>query len=353
MKTIRNEFYQALKYEKFEAAYRRSKLQKGKRREIQRFGQNLEANLTNLIAEVRAGTYCPGKYRKFTIKEPKQRTIMALPFRDRVVQQWYVEEFIKPFFVSRFINDSYACVIGHGTHQAYAKLKKYLHRAKKQFQNPYIIKMDISGFFYNINKSILFDILKRNIADENVLNLTHVFVFDTPGNTGIPIGNYTSQYFANIYLNELDQFVKRKLKIRYYLRYMDDFVMVVDSKSTAREIYEICERFLQEKLLLRLNPKSNRMPLKTGVLFCGFHIYSTHILISQNNKKSVRKKIKTFRQTGDREQFITSLTAWNAHVKHANSWHYRQSLRPKILEMLQDSTISNKSIKEKNNGKSN
>ena len=146
-----------------------------------------------------------GKYRTFKIYEPKERVIRALPYVDRIVHQWYIHEFIKPYIVPRFINDSYACIEGRGTHKAVDKAQEYMRKMKNNYGAYYIVKCDISGFFYNIDKDVLYNILKRFIRDHKLLDITYEFIYNDGEEVGLPIGNYTSQFFANIYMNELDE----------------------------------------------------------------------------------------------------------------------------------------------------
>jgi retron-type reverse transcriptase len=349
MKTIKNQFDRACTYEKLVEACRRSKQQKGRRREIMRYEFELEYNITEILRTLKAQTYKPGSYRHFVIHEPKQRDIFALPFRDRIVHQWYVEEFIKPYFVPRFIADSYACVVGRGSHSAHRRLQHHLRQMRAQHPNFFIIKMDISKFFYTIDKTVLFGILARHITDPKLLNLTKTIVFDTPGDIGIPIGNYTSQYYANIYMNELDQFVKRQLKVKYYIRYMDDFVLLAESVAKAKQLYTQVEDFLRNTLRLRLNPKSRIIPSKQGVLFCGFRIFPDFMLLSQRNKRSIHHMIRTYRKTGDSDSFLLSATSWVAHVRHADSCHYRNRI---FGELKKEVIAKNAKIKKSRDPKS-
>ncbi len=220
-KSIKNVWDSKLTFDKLVEAHERAS--KGKRfeKEVLLFEMNLETNITNIIKKLENNTYCFGKYRVFTIYEPKERIIKSLPYIDRVVHQWYVEEFIKPYMMPRFITHTYACLPMRGGHKAVEDLQRMMRIMRRNYGNYYVLKCDISGYFYNINRTILYKILKRKIRDPKLLQFTKKIIFDEEGVKGIPIGNYTSQFFANIYLNELDHFVKEKLRVRFYLRYMD------------------------------------------------------------------------------------------------------------------------------------
>ena len=187
-KSIRNCFDEKLTFIKLLEAHKRAKKGKSNKYEVLLFESNLEINIMNLYYDLKYNNYKLGKYKTFTIYEPKERIIKALPYRDRIVQQWYVEEFIKPFFIKRFIDDSYACIDNKGTHKAVKKLQFYMMKMNKLYGDYYILKCDIKKFFYNIDKDILFNILKKYISDKKVLNLTKIFIYDDDNNISIPIG---------------------------------------------------------------------------------------------------------------------------------------------------------------------
>lgn len=338
-KTIRNCFYQKLTFEKMYDAYLRARLNKSLRREVMEFEENLETNLVNLILEIKNGTYKLGKYRVFKVYEPKERVIKALPFRDRVVHQWYVHEFLLPYVVPKFIYDSYACLHGKGTHAAVRRLEKFMKECRRKYGNFYIVKMDIKKFFYTINPYILYSILKRYIKDKALLKLTELLIFDDVEKKGIPIGNYTSQYFANIYLNELDYFVKHKLKIKYYIRYMDDFVLLVKDKEEAISKFLKITNFLKEKLDLDINHKSKYYPSDMGVDFCGYRVFYTHKLIRNRSKRKIRSNIKKWKRLNKKgklnlQNLESSFQSWKAHIKHANSYNLEKKYSNKIDDIL-------------------
>ena len=197
------------------------------------FELKLEQELLELEKQLKTGTYKHGGYTKFKIYEPKERIIMASEYKDRVVHQWYVEKFIKPYFVPQFISTSYAGIEGRGMHKASKDVQKAMRSAKSKWKNYYILKMDVTKYFQNIDKRILWEILKRKMKDKKLLWLTREILLSTEGMVGLPLGNYTSQMFANIYLNELDQYVKHILKCKYYYRYMDDIVIMCENKKIA------------------------------------------------------------------------------------------------------------------------
>ena len=334
MKSIRNSFYKNLTFSNLLYSYNKTKVGKSYVSEVLSFEYNLEINLINLINSIATFNYDAETYKSFIIYEPKKRVIRCLPFIDRVVQTWYVEFFLKPFFVPRFIYDSYACIENKGTHKAIFRLKYFMNKMRNKYNDYYIIKLDISKFFESINKDILFNILSKKINDKYLLKFTYNMIYSYK-DKGIPIVNYSSQYFANIYLTELDYYVKFNLKIKYYCRYMDDFIILVKDKSTARNIYCLIERFLFDKLKLKLNPKSKYFPSKEGCSFLGFIIYEDYILLNNKFKKKLYNKIKIWnymynKNILDMKSFILSYNSYMGHIKHANSYCLKQNIDKRI-----------------------
>jgi len=178
--------------------------------------------------------------------------------------------------------------------------------------------------------------MKRKISDHKLLAFTEKLIFDGTGEIGIPIGNYTSQYFANIYLNELDHFIKEKLQIRFYIRYMDDFVLLLKTKEEAKKVLEKIEQYLNERLKLELNQKTRYYPNKMGCNFCGYVIYETHMLLRKRSKKVILKKIKNWNKAyieGNLNLHKVRLewNAWNNHASHASSFNLRNKMYNKIM----------------------
>lgn len=218
-KKIRNCFYKNLTFDKLLQAHLRARKHKTYKSELINFEINLENNLINLKHKIENGTYRVGKYHSFKVYEPKERVIKALPYVDRIVHQWYVEEFIKPYIMPKFIFQTFACIPDRGTHKAVEQVQNYMREFKRNYGDFWVLKCDIRRFFYNIDPNILYHILCKYIGDPYLKRFTKQLIFDGRniiGDVGIPIGNYTSQYFANIYLNELDQYVKRVLKVKFY-----------------------------------------------------------------------------------------------------------------------------------------
>lgn len=306
-------------------AYERASKNKHKCKEVITYELDLASNIIDTLKQLYAGVYKVGNYRQFRIYEPKERIIQSLPFRDRIVQQWYVEEFIKPIFVPKFIQNTYACLENRGVHKAVKKLNKYMYEYNKINSDFYVLKCDVSKFFYSINKQRLYEILNRYVKDKAFMKLTKDLIYHDRNEVGIPIGNYTSQYFANIYLNELDHFVKEKLKIKYYVRYMDDFVLLLEDRNQCRVILEEIKEFLDKNLGLKLNKKTNYFRNSQGVNFCGYKIFKTHIMLKKENKKKIKNKIKNWnklyhKKELDLRETTLKLNSWIGHAQNADTF---------------------------------
>ena len=230
-KTIRNLYDKKLTYDNLIKAHYKSRTGKGYRKEIILFNLKQEEYIKWLYEELKNGKYNHGGYTIFYITEPKLRKIEKSKYIDRIVHRWVVDNFIEPYFVPTFINTSYACLKNRGMHKACLDVQKAMRSCKSKWNNYYILKMDISKFFQNINKDILYNILSKKVKDIKLLDLLKKIIYSNEGKTGLAIGNYTSQMFANIYLNEIDQYVKNTLNAKYYFRYMDDSILLIKTKE--------------------------------------------------------------------------------------------------------------------------
>lgn len=327
-----------------------AKKEKRFREEVLRFNSNLEENLIIIQNELIYKTYKVGNYRQFYIYEPKQRLIMALPFRDRVVQ-WAIYRNLYPIYDKQFIYDSYGCRAGKGTHRAADRLQYWLRQVDRKPQKHYYLKLDISKYFYRVNHAILLDILRKRIEDKDLMWLLETIVnneevpFGLPAgmeadqcseddrlfDAGMPIGNLTSQLFANVYLNELDQYIKHDLKIHYYIRYMDDIIILSDDKRQLHQVKEDIEIFLKEKLALDLNRKTAIRPISCGVEFVGFRIWPTHRKLKKGTVKKIKRQIKILQKAYaegsiDFERVNASMQSYFGVMKHFNSYNFKTKL---------------------------
>ena len=295
-KTIRHEFDKYLTYENLMKAHLLSRKGKNYKNEVILFNLKQEEYIRWLYEQLKNGTYKHGGYRIFYIQYPKKRKIEASRYIDRIVHRWIVDSFLNRYFVSQFINTSYACIKNRGMHKASIDVQNAMKHCKRIWQNYYILKMDIRKYFQNIDKDILMKILKRKVKEEKILNLLEKIVYSNSGKKGLPIGNYTSQIFANIYLNEVDQYIKHKLKIKYYFRYMDDSVIFVKTKDEAIQTLDKIRDFLKVNLELELNDKTQIFKSKQGINFCGYKINEYRLKLRDRGKKAIKKKVKYLKE---------------------------------------------------------
>lgn len=295
-KTIKNKYEKALSYEALMKAHVQSRKGKGYRKEIILFNLKQEEYIMWLYEQLKTLKYKHGGYTVFYITEPKLRRIEKSKYIDRIVHRWYVNSFIKPYFIPKFIETSYACLENKGMHKACLDVQRTMKHCKNIWGEYYILKMDIKKYFENINKNIVYEILQRKIKDEKVLWLTKEILYSNNGENNLPIGNYTSQMFANIYLNELDQYVKHKLKGKYYFRYMDDAILIRKTKEETKQDLENIKEFLREQLKLELNKKTQIFKNKQGINFCGYKINEYRLKIRDKGKRKLKKKVKELKQ---------------------------------------------------------
>ena len=288
-RTIRNEFDKKLSYEKLMKAHNLSKKGKGYRKEIIQFNLKKEEYIMWLYEKLNTKNYKHGGYTSFYETEPKLRKIEKSRYIDRIVHRWGVDNFLVPYFVPTFINSSYACLKNKGMHKACLDVQKAIKHCKNIWNEYYILKMDVSKFFQNINKDKLYYILNKKIQDQKLMWLLKEIIYSNEGKCGLAIGNYTSQMFANIYLNEVDQYIKHKLHCKYYYRYMDDSIILIKTKEEAKEILIKIRKYLKEKLYLELNKKTQIFKNKQGVNFCGYKINEYRLKIRDRREKKIKK----------------------------------------------------------------
>ena len=322
-KTIRNEFDKKLSYESLMIAHKKSRKGKGYRNEIIKFNLKQEEYIMWLYKELKNMTYTHGGYQTFYITEPKVRKIEKSRYIDRIVHRWVVDNFLEPTFVPTFVNTSFACLKKRGMHMSAKYVQNCMRKALNKWGEYYILKMDVAKYFDSIDKNILFKILNKKIKDEKLLWLIKEILFSQKREKGLEIGNYTSQMFGNIYLNEQDQFIKHKLHIKYYARYLDDSVLIVKTKQEAKYALEEITKFLDENLNLKLNKKTQIFKGKQGVNFCGYKINEYRMKLRDKGKRKLKKKIKKLTN----KVYLSNMTSKEArkylaghlgYIKHAN-----------------------------------
>ncbi len=311
---------------------------RGKRHQsnVARFRFRLEDELVKLQDELESGTYQPGQYRTFEIFEPKRRMISAAPFRDRVVHHALCNV-LEPVFEKTFVYDSYACRKGKGTHAAIDRAQQFARK------HPFVLKCDLQKFFPTVDHAILKQTIRRKIKDRRVLWLVETIIDASndqevvdgrfPGDNlltplerrrGLPIGNQTSQFFANVLLNPLDHFLRDHLRVAGYARYVDDFVVFGDDKQELAAIREQCRSFLNQRRL-RLHPKKSVISrTKLGFPFLGVRVFPDHRRLPRQNLVRARRRLLAMQEAFERReitfpQIRQRLMSWHGHVMHADA----------------------------------
>lgn len=350
MKTYKNLFEKICSFENLHLAYLKARKCKRYRDYVLEFSYNLEENLLKLQQELLTQTYQHGSYRKFIVCDLKKRLIKAAPFRDRIVHHALCN-IIEPIFNKGFIYDSYACQKEKGTHKAVLRIRNFL----KSELNSYCLKCDISKYFESIDHQILFKLIQKKIVDQKVLWVIKIILESSNKelDRGIPIGNLTSQLFANIYLNELDQFIKHRLRMKYYIRYMDDFLILDSSKKKLRQIKTEIREFLRNRLKLELHPrKANIFPIEKGINFLGYQNFKDYRLLRKNTVKRFIKRTKVYQKRLNKElmsceKFNNSLQSWIAYAEFGSSWRLRKNLSAKLTVNLINKTNSKSNVIKK------
>jgi RNA-directed DNA polymerase len=298
---------------------------------VQEFEYHLETHLWQMRRELEAGIYQFGRFHRFWIEDPKRREIRAAPFRDRVVHH-ALFNVLDPIFRRGFIADSYACIPGRGTHLA---VERYRQFVRARAGRGYRVQCDIKSYFASIDHQVLMELLSRRIGDERLLSLLRRLVdhgAERPGR-GMPIGNLTSQLFANVYLDVLDHFVKERLQVRHYIRYMDDFLLLASDRREARHRLRSVRAYLRQRLRLELNPRRVIVaPLDEPCDLLGYVYHGSGR--SRVRRRSVRRlwrrlpALQHRLSAGEigREHVRASLASWLGLAKHADAFLLSKSL---------------------------
>ncbi len=293
-----------------------------------RFFFNLETELLQLQEELIAGTYQPRPYHVFEIFEPKRRQICAADLRDRVVHH-AICNLIEPIFERRAVGDSFACRKGKGAHAAVARAQQLARRFD------YFLQCDMSKYFASVDHEVLNRLLRRILKDEHLLQLLDRIIDQPlPGSApgkGMPIGSLTSQHFANLYLGELDHFVKERLRIKGYLRYMDDVLTFGQEKSALHETLAAEREFLREELRLELKERAIVIaPVTEGISFLGFRVFPGTIRLSRDKWARFRRRVREREaayisgEIGE-DDLARTVSSMVGHVLHADTLEARRS----------------------------
>ncbi len=343
MKRIGNLWPALIDLENLLTAAERARKGKRFRPPVARFHFHLERELCLLHEELATKTYRPGPYRAFTIHEPKQRLISAAPYRDRVVHH-AVTNILGPIFERSFHPDSHACRVGKGTHGAVDRCQQLAGRYR------YVLKADVQKFFPSLDHEILKTIVARKIKDPDVLWLLGLLIdhgnpqepvqdwfpgddLFTPGERrrGMPLGNQTSQFLANVFLDPLDHFVADRLGAGGYVRYVDDFLVFANDKKRLADVRGRIVDFLAG-LRLRLHPaKSVVFPVSAGIRFLGYRVFRTHRLLVKENVWRFRRRLRKLQERCARaeiswDELRQRVMSWIGHARQADTWRLRERL---------------------------
>ena len=290
---------------------------KRRRKDVQEFELNLMENILALHYDLTNKTYQHSAYQAFNISDPKPRNIHKASVRDRLLHH-AIYRVLYPFFDKTFIADSYSCRKNKGTHKALNRFRTFAYQVSKNHtRTVWVLKCDIKKFFASIDQAILFDIIGRYIVDKDIRWLIKKIVLSfhsTEDGKGLPLGNLTSQLLVNIYMNEFDQFVKHKLKVKYYIRYADDFVILSDNRISLESVLPRVEEFLWGRLKLKLHPdKVFIRTVASGVDFLGWTHFPDHRVLRTVAKRRMLRTIQVKEGSNDTVQSYLGL------LKHGNS----------------------------------
>jgi len=363
MKTYNNLYSKIVSYENLLYAWRKARKGKTKKKYVIEFEKDLEMNLMDIREELLSGEYFPKPLITFVLRDPKTRVISKSDFRDRIVHHALCI-IIEPIFDKTFIYDSCANRIGKGTLFA---LKRFEYFKRKVTNNltseAFCLKADVKHYFQEVDCNILRDIIGRRIRDKKVLELIRKILVNKTNicasanfgmqrerervnlvlgealgqspTQGMPLGNLTSQFFANVYLNELDYFVKHELKAKYYIRYVDDFIILDKSKEMLEELKDKIDKFLGKELKLELHPQKLKIiSLSYGIDFVGFRNFYHYKLLRKRNLRNILKKVKDF-QDGkiNYNEMMESFCGWNAYAEWGNALKLRREIAGKIAKI--------------------
>ena len=305
---------------------------RGKRNkpDVQEFQLRLMDNIFDLHYDLVDYTYKHGGYQCFKINDPKPRIIHKASVRDRLLHH-AVYRILYPFFDKTFVSNSFSCRNNKGTHKAINQFRDFARKvSKNNTETCWILKCDIRKFFASVDQNTLVKILgerllrryaPRNDEDENIINLLKEIIFSFKPN-GLPLGNLTSQLFANVYLNEFDQFVKHKLKVKYYIRYADDFIILSGNKEYLKTIIPLVGNFLENELKLTLHPdKIFIKTLYSGVDFLGWINFTDHRILRTKTKNRILKRI-------DKNFSKETSNSYLGLLKHGNGYKLKKLLVP-------------------------
>ncbi|MFK2341669.1 reverse transcriptase domain-containing protein [Bacteroides fragilis] len=316
MKRFGNLYYRICDIDNLYLAYTKARKGKGNTYGVIQFEKGLDDNINALHKKLLEGKYVTSEYQTFIIHDPKEREIYRLPFRDRVVHH-AIMNILEDIWTPIFISHTYSCIKGRGIHGVMKHLKKDL----KDIQNTkYCLKMDIRKYYPSIDHLILKNIVRKKVKDKRLLELLYGIIDSAPG---IPIGNYLSQFFANLYLSYFDHWLKEERRIKYYYRYADDMVILSSNKEELHSLLGDIKSYLHNKLHLNLKDNYQIFPVDNrGIDFVGYVFFHTHILMRKSIKKNFCRKVAVLNKKKTTScNCKIALCSWMGWAKHCNSKH--------------------------------
>ena len=317
-------------------AHRKARLGKRHKREVILFEKNLAMNLTSLSRSIRDGSYRMSGYYRFCVYEPKKRNISALHYRDRVVQHCLCDELLGPLLGKRLIYDNAACRIGKGLSFALRRLTGFLTEHYRHHGNQgYFLRCDIRKYFDSVDHEILKEKLRRITADERLLSFLDCIIdsYETAPGKGLPMGNQTSQWFSVYYLDSFDRLIKEEFQVKHYLRYMDDCVLIHHDREFLQRLKDTLAAFLEVRLKLSFNAKTQIFPVKNGVDFLGFNFRLSDTgkvvrRVRPQTKRRFRRRLKECVKLYavakiSAKDALATVNSYNAHLKQGHTGRLR------------------------------
>jgi hypothetical protein len=338
MKRCNNLFAEITDIDNIKLAHKKAKKGKAHYVEVQQIERRPEVYLRRIQDFLINKTFKTAGYKSKTIFEPKRRTIYKLPyFPDRIVHH-AVMNVLQPIWDKVFIYDLYSAIPGKGLHRG---VKRLHHFMKDRENTIYCLKFDIRNFYPSINQDILYELVSRKIKCKDTLWLLEDVIRSPNGKTNLPIGNYLSQYFSNIYLNWFDHWLKEEKGMRYYIRYCDDGVVLHKRKDVLNLLLAEIERYFRENLELELNPKTQIFPIdKRGIDFLGYRSFRDYTLLRTSSAKRFKKKIQYIEKNHHNmtpEHIVSSIMSYSGWIKHADGHNLLKKYiinNTEILEIL-------------------
>lgn len=331
MKRLNNLFPEIVSLENLELADLKARKNKKRHCGIRNHDKNREENIYNLQQQLINGTYVTSRYTTFKVYEPKERIIFRLPYYPDRILHHAIMNVLEPIWCKIFTKDTYSCIKNRGIHACARNLTKDLKRDKEGTK--YCLKLDIVKFYPSIDHDILKSILRKKIKDKLLLNLLDSIIDSADG---VPIGNYLSQFFANLYLAYFDHWVKEVLHVKYYYRYADDIILLSDSKDKLRYWFKEIQSYLSNNLKLKIKGSYQVFPVDSrGINFVGYVFFHTHTLIRKSIKNKFKKIVnKYYNKKMDYSTFSRKLSSYFGWLKFCNSKHLLSIIQKKIFIQL-------------------